>query len=171
MSDKLQNAVRALLVAYPRQEFPAPTQKLYLQLLGDLDPDVLEIAVLDLITKSTFLPSISEIRAAVGSLYERSSGRLDAYSAWDKVCSEIIRVGWYGAPELDDMTSRALKAIGGWRMTCQSENMTADRSRFVSAYETFLKREREEGVELPMVKHLLAGLTTERLLRGGQEVE
>lgn len=161
-------AVGIIAVAYPRQEFPLTSQKLYAEMLADLDDDLLIAAVQDLISKQTFLPAIAEIRAAVAGLREQASGRLDAYSAWEQVKYQMLRVGSYGDPQFDDLTNRAVKAVGGWRELCLSENGMSDRARFIDAYNTFLGRERSIEVQLPGVRQLVDRMSG-KLLKSGEE--
>lgn len=166
---KIRDAIRLLIVAYPRADFPAETQKAYAQMLKDLDPDMVLAAVQDVISKSTFFPAVAEIRTAVNSLNEKVMGRLDAYSAWDVVSTQIRRIGSYGQPELDDLTARAVDAVGGWRTICMSTNTPSDRARFVQAYDTLLARYRDDVVTLPQVKQLVEKLQSDRLLTRGEE--
>jgi len=163
VSKKIVDAVHALVLAFPRAEFPAASQELYIQMLSDLAPDLVMLAVQDCIGRQKFPATIAEIRAAVAAFHAESSGRLDAYSAWEQVKAQIRRVGYVGTPELDDMTGEAVRAIGGWREVCLSENSVADRARFVAAYDTFLARERNRAVTLPGVKQLIERMTAKRL--------
>jgi len=159
----VKKCIALLMAAYPRQEFPEPSQRLYIKMLADLPGDLLEAAVMDIISKNTFLPSISELRAAVNTLVEKSSGRLDAYTAWDTVCRQIRRVGSYGIPDLDDLTAKAVAGVGGWQALCRSENQVADRARFFQVYDAFLSRERDNEMTLPGVRELISGMTAKML--------
>lgn len=167
--DAAKRAVALIAAAWPRQEFPQPSQRLYVEMLADIDDSLLLAAVQDLISKSTFLPAIAEVRQAAHALIELASGRLDSYSAWQQVTREIVRVGSYGTPDLDEMTARAVASIGGWRAICLSETAAADRARFVAAYDTFLARERDTGRSLPGVRALVDGMSAVRQLRDGRE--
>jgi hypothetical protein len=61
-NDTTAGAVAILTAAYPRQAFPADSVRLYVRMLADVPPDALSRAVTRLIRRSTFLPSIAEIR-------------------------------------------------------------------------------------------------------------
>lgn len=164
-------AVALIVAAYPRQEFPPASQKLYVEMLADLDGPLLIGAVKDYITQGTFLPSIAELRNAAYALTSQASGLLDPYSAWERVTVEIRRVGYTRTPELDELTMQAVKSVGGWRNLCASENVVADRARFIDAYEIFLRREQVQAVRLPGVSQLVAGMSAGKQLGGGNDHE
>ena len=168
MSNHVTKCVMMLVAAYPRQEFPLPSQQLYVKMLADIEPALLEAAILDIISKKTFLPAISEVREAAALLVEQSAGRLDAVSAWGDVCKQIVRVGRYGTPDVDEMTRAAIDAVGGWRELCASENQVADRARFVQAYDRLVNKERGGAVQLPGVKQLVSKMAG-KLLEGGEK--
>jgi len=154
-SSTIERAVAALALAFPRQDWPKASQELYARMLTDIPGEILMGAVEELIATKTFLPSVAEIRSAAAMIQQRAAGVLDAYSAWEEVTSQMRRVGHTGRPSLDDLTMRAVNAVGGWYGLCVSDNPAADRARFVDAYNTFAKRGEEELVRLPGVKRLI----------------
>lgn len=165
-------AVALIVAAYPRQEFPPASQKLYVEMLADLDGPLLIAAVKDYVTQGTFLPSIAELRNAAYALTAQAAGLLDAYSAWEKVTVEIRHTGYHRTPELDELTMQAVRSVGGWRNLCMSENIVADRARFIDAYEIFLRREQVQAVRLPGVAQLVEGMSaTRKLGQGGEELD
>ena len=163
-----RRAVIMLVAAYPRQEFPLVSQKVYAESLEDLDDELLAVAITHLKNTATFLPAISEIRKAVAELLARTRNELDAYAAWDVVSKAIVRVGYTGRPDFDELTRRAVDATGGWWGLCMSENSVADRARFVAAYETFQSRARSDSVIHPEVAQLVERMTAKRLGNGNR---
>ena len=165
MERKQFAAIMAMLSAtYPRTQLQPETANIYYTVLQDLDTDLLKAAVLEIIATSKWFPAASEIRAAAFELVEQAEGVPDAYQAWTQVLSEIGRVGRSGRPEwTHEAVGATVKAIGGWGYLCMSENMVADRARFVEAYGMTVKRERETMRMLPAVRaeiEKVAGLLT-----------
>jgi len=166
--NNLAKCIGLLMAAYPRQEFPEPSQRLYARMLADIPGDLLEAAIMDIISKKTFLPSISEIREAAAGLVEKSAGQVSAVEAWAHVCKQITRVGRYGSPDFDDITRRAVEAVGGWRELCNSENAVADRARFYQAYDQLASSGRGDAMMLPGVRALVAKMGGKLLTGGGE---
>jgi len=147
-------AVMAVLAStYPNFKLGPGTLDAYYTVLGDLDADMLKAATLHIAATSKWFPAASEIRAAAFSLVEQSEGVPDAYEAWTQVLSEIGRVGRSGRPNwTHEAVGATVQAIGGWGYLCMSENMVADRARFVEAYGMMVNRERERVRMLPAVQ-------------------
>jgi len=147
-------AILAVLAStYPNYKLSAETLNAYHSILADLDVDLLKSATLHIAATSKWFPAASEIRAAAFSLVEQSEGVPDAYEAWTQVLSEIGRVGRAGRPNwTHEAVGATVQAIGGWGYLCMSENMVADRARFVEAYGMMVSRERERVRMLPAVQ-------------------
>ena len=65
-------------------------------------------------------------------------------------------------PHFDDSRiTRAVEAIGGWRFVCTSpeEMQVSNRARFIAAYETIEKRDRDEIRLLPQVREIVTTLS------------
>ena len=169
-------AIMAVLASsYPKYELQPETLTAYHAVLADLDVALLKAATLHIAATSKWFPAASEIRAAAFELVEQAEGVPDAYQAWTQVLSEIGRVGRSGRPGwTHEAVGATVKAIGGWGYLCMSENMVADRARFVEAYGMTVKRERETMRMLPAVRaeiEKVAGLLTgglKQLSRGSE---
>ena len=61
--NQLAASIAVLRLAYPRQDFPDAAVAFYVRQLVDLPPAEVEAAVDRLTKRSTWLPSIAEIRA------------------------------------------------------------------------------------------------------------
>lgn len=57
-------------------------------------------------------------------------------AAWEDVRRAIGAVGRYREPTFADPVTASVVRGLGWRELCDSENATADRARFIDAYET-----------------------------------
>ena len=141
----------------------------YHLVLSDLDGDLLQQVAAHLIGTQTFFPAAGEIRRAAFHLCEIGTGVPSAQDAWAEV-SVKIRSGFYYVadggyyqarpPNPDDwshpLVQQAVDAVGGWVALRRSENTTADRARFLQAYEAYLVREREGVRMLPGVRQAVA---------------
>lgn len=122
--------VAALAAAYPRQQFPEDTQRMYVRMLSDLDEAAVAQATERLIRRSAFLPSISEIRMEVS---EAEVGLPSAAEAW-----EIAQRGdLLGAPP--EVRAAAESAGGRWTLI-HSERPETVRAQFVADYESRRRR-------------------------------
>ena len=161
--------VRCLILlqsAYPRTEFGAESVKIYRTTLADIEPALLQTAVLKHISSSKWFPTIAELRKAATEIVLHSDGQLSAPEAWGKVMREVRSVGHWGSPSLGPVVMQAVEAIGGWRNVCLSENITADRARFIEAYTILRKREVMRVQQIPAVRE-----GQEALAEGRKKVE
>lgn len=167
--------LRFLVDAYPAMEISPGTLAIYVQVLSDIPPEQLKIAVLRHVTQSRFFPSVSELREAAAGLHQEAEDQPDAYTAWAEVTAAFRDVGYYRQPTWSHpLIGRAVDALGGWRNLCQSENGVADRARFFEVYGAYASRSQNERTALPVVQTYIAQLR-ERLsanrLPSGDEVQ
>jgi hypothetical protein len=151
-----------LKAAYPRMEWAKDTakdtMKVYEMALSDIDPALLKTAVLKHITTNKWFPTVAELRESAAAILAQASGLPSAYEAWGEVTRQMRLRGRWRAPELDPMTKRAVDVIGGWPFLCASENVTADRARFIEAYSQLAKRQQDDAMMLPAVREYTAQL-------------
>jgi len=143
--------------AYPRFTLEPETIEVYYQILSDLPLDLVEAAILQLITEdSPWCPSVGQIRSCAFDMLDRESGVPTAWDAWAEVTRRFGTHGHSRLPEFSHpLIKQAVDGVGGWRALCMSENAIADRARFVQAYETLAKRERAQSRMLPQVREML----------------
>jgi hypothetical protein len=98
----------------------------------------------------------------VTELVLEAGGQLTAPEAWGVVMREVRRVGHWGVPDLAPIVLQAVQAVGGWRQICFSENIAADRARFLEAYNLLQKRAAEEIQQMPAVTEAQADLAAGR---------
>lgn len=150
-------ALAVLEDAYPRYTLEPRVVRTWYAILGDLDPDLLKAAVLQIASEDRpFLPAPGEVRQCAFDLVERHSNFPTAWDAWSEVCKRIGDNGYVRVPEFTHpLIKRTVDCVGGWLQLCWSENAVADRARFVQAYETLAKRERAQVRILPQVREVL----------------
>lgn len=203
--------LKGLLILYPKfnkglsdKEWQAMSEGYY-RILGDLPPELLNAAVLEIGRENTFFPSAAELRKAAMSLVERAEGIPSAQDAWAEVCrgkkaeliapvkwrmtenhheidtpeeaenntelieywqeclngdeARIERCGFIEPEWSHSLIGQAVRGIGGYAALCASENPTADRARFIEAYNSYLCRSRDEKAMLPEVRRMINLMT------------
>ena len=122
--------------------------KLYVSMLADVNPVTLEQAVVNLIKRSKFLPSIAEIREECSALsaYVNAHDEMSiAQSEWEKVIKVVGTYGFeHGKEHLEGLTLTAARTI--WssfdpRMG-HEYNEASCRSQFIRCYEQLAEREK-----------------------------
>ena len=153
---RIAAALVPLLVTWPTEGMPAERLKAYELVLGDLEPELLEAAVVQCLATCRFFPRPAEIRDAA---FDLRKTKPSCYDSWAEVTEQIRHKGLYGRPEFSDPAIEdAVRQVGGWQMLCLSENPVADRARFVEAYEQADRRSDKAERMLPQVKALAARL-------------
>ena len=139
-------AISPLQLAYTR-ELGQAQMDFYVEMLQDIQPEIVAIAVRKLINSSKFLPTIAEIReaanAAANIAYERTS--LDADQAWGIVQKAIKSVGQYERPSFDDAVLAETVDNLGWKEICQTpvDDTAILRAQFRKAFKTNQNRQKE----------------------------
>jgi len=156
---------------YPSFRLNSSAIEVYVKLMADIPGSVLEQAALDHISRSTFFPSVAELRSAAFSILEAADPIPTEYEAWREVQAEVARVGHAGQPELGNPVARQVVEQLGWRSLCLSENPVADRAHFVQAYQALAERERYSARRLHLVNEFIAALkaSSQPKLAGGEE--
>lgn len=174
--DTLAQVWLMLAEAYPqaKQVDVAGTAKLYARLLADIPDDLLEAAALHVIGRSKFFPAVAELRDAAFDLRKTALALPTALEAWGEVMAEVRRSGSYREPRFSsDVIRQAVVALGGWQSICLSENVTADRARFVEVYDQLTGREDAHARLLPSVRgkvtELAAALADKKRLKSGTD--
>lgn len=135
-------------------------QILWVQLLRDIDGDVLKSAALQHVSESKWFPQIAELRLAAAEIVMPC--RSTPVEQWGNVLRQIKRIGYYGIPRFDDEATASVVDDIGWRNLCLSEDMTADRARFIQGYVDRQKREQRRAVQLPAVADAIARIAEQK---------
>lgn len=156
-----------LLIAFPNRrenseaEREVDTIELYLRLLGDLPTEAVKAAVLAHIGRSTFFPSIAEIRQGAVGILAGEQGLPLPHEAWAEVKAQVRSVGHYGQPAWSHpLIGKALDGAGGFQSFCMSDSDQEPswRAQFLRAYEQLVSREREDQAMLPEVRRTMVAL-------------
>jgi len=141
--------------------------KAYHLILSDLDAGCLQQVCVHLGSTQTFFPAAGEIRQAYFRLADRAAGIPTADEAWAEV-KGMFKRGYsrYLYPRVQDFSHprvfKALEGIGDWRALCDSTNDTADRARFLQAYEIHSQRDQELDRMLLAVRDVVKRLANEK---------
>jgi hypothetical protein len=134
------------------------TMRLYQRILEDIPDAIVESATIDHISSSQWFPKPSELRERCAALIANDADSIGGVEAWGVVVRRLAapEKTWvngvqYVRRPCDDVTERAVKAIGGWSYLNRSEDAMADRARFVEAYKDIVARERRKIAEHPVV--------------------
>ena len=123
---------------------------IWYEILSDLDYDVARRAVMNLIAKSKFAPSIAEIRQEYALI--TNPQQMGEGEAWDMV-REGIRNGIYGATEefekFPDTVKRAVgspASLSDWAMMSSADVETVVQGLFKKAYRVECEKENKDAV-------------------------
>lgn len=121
--------------------------RLYVEMLSDIPPQILEAAVKKLIMTNKFLPSIAEIRETAYGIKGTISGTAapDESEAWGEVVKAIQSVGYYRKPKFShEAITTAVNNIG-WQDICMTtyDGMNTLRAQFRRAYQLAAQRQKD----------------------------
>lgn len=131
-----QELLAELASAFPRQKIEAPTLRIYLRELADVPPELLAVAVRDLIRTSEWFPTLQAILEAAA---ERSlalpseSGALaqiEARMAW--VRSEAFETA--PGPPVHPLVRETLEHVGGFSAFRATDEPGVLRGQFLRLY-------------------------------------
>lgn len=162
----MTNKEISALIALTAANFPnmqerdmRPTANLWRELLSDIPFEVAKTAIVKVLVTTKFWPTVAEIREAAVSL--TSPQILSPAEAWALVEQANDRYGYYkpieGMQSLPPAVQEAVKAMGGFREVCASENPGVTRGQFLKMYEQFAAREKEMAVLPANVRELIGG--------------
>ena len=139
-------ALSFLQLAYNRS-LSEQQLEFYVEMLKDVHPGILAVAVRKLINTSKFLPTIAEIREAANAVDDIANGcvGLDADQAWGIVQKAIKSVGQYAKPVFEDEVLAETVDHLGWKDICQTpvDDTAILRAQFRKAFETNRERRKE----------------------------
>lgn len=127
-----------LKAAYPRFTFLSTDEEMefWYQMLQDIDYMIVQNAVMEHISTSSFPPSIAEIRKLCAERFTKAIPSFD--EAWGTVQRAMSTCGWENPQKayamMDNMTAGIVKNLG-WNQLCLGENAEANRANFRIAYE------------------------------------
>ena len=144
--DEASALVAMLATAFDVPAWQPERLQLFAANIGDLDYEATASAVQAWLRTETRRPMVADIRNAVRQQLEaalRLPGDLEPDEAWGYVMRCFRQVGVYRPfPTEYPLVAQVVERLG-WRELCLSENMIADRARFLEIYRAALGRERE----------------------------
>lgn len=147
MTEEEFGAVFGVLeAAWPAARIKPATVATYRLFLLDLPAEALgRAAARAILDGGEWFPSISRLRRlAAGDSPE--DGGMAGHEAWAEVLAAVGRVGYCGEPEWSDpRIGDAVRVLGPWRAWCataQVSERTANRARFLEAWEVACARSR-----------------------------
>lgn len=158
-TQQVQQIFRAVLSGWPTQRQKMTSDDirgmaaLYTAGLIDLDYAVADAAIARCVRTEEWMPTVAKIRAAcvIVTHGERATGA----EAWGEVVAMMRKHGWNHAPGIDFqfkdvITDRIVRAFG-WSDLCHAEGAahTADRARFIEAYDQMVESERTTAAATP----------------------
>lgn len=143
--------VGILTASFPNNKVSRETIQIYQRTLSDLPLDVLEMAILQLVTTSKFFPTVSEIRDASFSIMANKSGIPSAFEAWGEAMDHCRKSNYkdYSHPLIEKTVN--IIGIDYWHHMTYDDEM-ATRAQFFKIYEGLLRRAELEAKTLPQVK-------------------
>ena len=162
-----------LSAAYPNFNMTEASARVYYSMLEDIEGNLLKASAVQCVRTSKWFPSVSEL--VQGSYELITDSQQTAEEAWGRVIKRaskpesIYHDGVRYKPKpLDELTEKAVEAIGGWQAIRQSEMIASERKRFIDAYNGISQRVRREITEHPLVKagREQAKLEARKLLKG-----
>jgi hypothetical protein len=145
-------AVIHLLSATYGHGFGDEQTKAYIATLADIDGELLKAATLRYIENNQYprIATPGELRQYAAEIVTQAQGLPAGAEAWGEVMKQLRDVGSWGAPSWSSpMIAAAVQDVGGWMYLCMTENVTADRARFIAAYDERMKRRTQDMMQLP----------------------
>lgn len=155
--DEVKQLLGWALANYPsiQERNLRPTAELWHRMLSDIPYEIAEKALMSVLAKAKYFPTVAEIREAAAEIINPQLP--SAMDAWGEVMRAARDYGYYrqeeGLNSLSPLTRRVVRNIG-WREICLCEQPDIIRGQFRMAYEQYAKREREEAVLPAEVKQL-----------------
>lgn len=137
-----------LAAAYTKFEVDETKMRVWHEMLGDMDYEVVSVAAKKCILEKTFAPSIAEIRQEVVKIM--NPNRLSGAEAWGEVEYTMKKYGATasvdGTSYKDVLSPLVLRTVRymGWRDMCMSDNINVVRGQFLKLYEQLYSQETEE---------------------------
>ncbi len=154
-----------LTSAFPNAKITPETIRVYVLTLQDIPFEVLEQAALQLITTSSFFPTVAELRDVSFRILLGTRSIPSANQAWEEVQHEIHHITAYSFTHNDAYKPRfshpfidqVVQSIGLLQISTY-QNTAADQARFFKTYELILNRTLEDLKTLPTIKQFAESL-------------
>jgi hypothetical protein len=143
--DEVDECWNMLISAFPMNKVATGTAKVYALTLADLPGDILRAAVLDCIYRLRFFPTVAEIREAAGRIaIPDIQPALEAWGDVARALNENDKRLHFDNP----LTERCVSSMG-WGYLGRSQELVADRARFIEMYNQLAERQRCDSLSSP----------------------
>ena len=160
-AERVASAIAVLRDAFPRQDFPDNSVSLYSRMLGDLDGAKVAEAVVRLIRRCTWLPSIAEIRMEVA---EEECQLPSPAEAWSLACVPVEEL----ASRPDELVMESIKACGGRWNIIHADRPETIRAQFLRDYEERRRSALLESSGASPIQHALLETGSVEITAGGK---
>lgn len=135
--------------AYPK--FTEEQARVYRVCLADIPVEILKKAVVNVIKRSPYMPTVAALVEESKTIWKYASGEQipNAEMAWSEVYKAIGAVGPYRTPEFaDKITTKTVECMG-WQSLCmaQDSEISVLRGQFMRMYTSILAS-RETAVRM-----------------------
>lgn len=126
---------------------------LWLRLLANYSDEQVAQASIRVIENYEYktMPPFAVLKKELDALQgdDKAGLKARAMAEWDKVLSEVQRVGSYGQPKFEPITALAVRMLGGWGVICSwtTEALDFRRKDFIDLW--LSAQDRKEQFELP----------------------
>lgn len=164
-STEFSTFAMALKTYYPRENLLPNSQamQLWYKQLEDIPYKVAETALNKWVATEKWSPTIADIRTACLSV--TCGDYPSPGEAWEEVWYAIRTYGNNRACEavekLTPLTAKTVRQVGGFVGLCLSDNITADRARFLDMYKANVEMARKTDAISPKLSNTIKSLTEE----------
>lgn len=171
-SKKLIGQMFSLLTAqWPKEQASGLTLRVYEMVLTDVPDDILQAAVVQLLSQATFRPTAAEVRRAAFEIMRgQETSAIEAWGEVKRMVHKLKTQQEWSCP----LILKALDCIGGLSAFAfsQTDDEASWRARFIEAYNVLAERERKDALMLPEVKQLIGvAAATPRVCGGRRELQ
>ena len=145
--------VGVISAAYPNFSPTEHTVEVYYQALRDMPIDLLRAATWQSVGEPgrKFAPSVGEIRGTAREIQRMIEGIPSSYEAWEVARKVISGNHNLGMDTIHPYIARTIRLLGLQNLK-MSMNQTADRMRFVEAYDQLVEKADDYATLLPEVR-------------------
>jgi hypothetical protein len=138
----------------------------YQEALADIPVEILRAAVLAVVSRSRFFPTVAEIREEATKL--AAPGYPSPIEAWAEVVAQIASVHYDGRPVFSHPLISKVALGMGWRYICLHDDAAVARGQFLRQYQAECERAQREALLMPQVRELAAKLAADRTKQIGE---
>ena len=156
--------LKTLKEAYKDFQVTEEKTSLWFELLGDINFQIVKMAILKSILESPFSPTIADIRKQVIEIIYPVIDAAEAYGEVRKAIKEYGYDNAYSALKSMSPITRKVCEYIGWQNICLSEEPSVIRGQFLRMYELKREKEQKEMLLPEGLKEQIKTLAREKIL-------